>query len=129
MLINTPVSVGELIDKMTILEIKQARINDSGKLAHIDNELQHLSMIVAKHHLKTDKLKQLKAELKTINETLWDIEDDIRACERANDFSELFIELARKVYFTNDLRADLKRQINNVTGSELFEVKSYESYV
>ncbi len=129
MLINTPISVGELIDKITILEIKQTRINDADKLVHINNELLHLTAIVTQYHLQTDKLKQLKAELKTINKTLWDIEDDIRACERAKNFSELFIELARKVYYTNDLRANLKYQINSASGSELFEVKSYESYV
>lgn len=128
MVITTPVSVGELIDKITILQIKQQRICDSAKLQHINRELEQLLQTVQAHQLMSDTLTQLMTELKNVNEALWVIEDEIRACEKAKDFSDTFIQLARDVYFTNDKRAELKRQINETTGSALCEVKSYEDY-
>jgi dsDNA-specific endonuclease/ATPase MutS2 len=128
MIINTPISVGELIDKVTILEIKQQRISNPDKLQHINNELQQLMVIINDCNLLTTEVHKLKEQLKTINETLWVIEDDIRACEKAKDFTETFVKLARSVYFTNDKRADVKRQINVLTNSDIHEVKSYEEY-
>lgn len=128
MLITTPISVGELIDKITILQIKQVRIANTLKRQHIDKELQQLLAVIDDHQLMNDTLREFMQNLKTINEALWVIEDDIRTCEKAKDFSERFIQLARDVYFTNDKRAELKRQINEHTGSDLYEVKSYEEY-
>lgn len=128
MIITTPISIGELIDKITILQIKQQRINDVAKLKHVDHELQQLATTLAQQHLSSDELDGLMAELKKINEQLWDIEDDIRVCEKHQDFSDTFIQLARRVYFTNDQRAAIKREINELTGSDLCEVKSYEDY-
>ena len=128
MIITTPISVGELIDKITILQIKQQRISDAAKLQHINHELQQLVTTLAQQHLASQELNQLTVELKTINEELWVIEDEIRVCEKANDFSDTFIQLARRVYITNDKRAAIKRQINELTGSDLCEVKSYEDY-
>ena len=128
MIINTPISVGELIDKVTILEIKQQRVSNPDKLKHINNELQQLIAIINDRDILTTETLELKQQLKTINETLWVIEDDIRACEKEKNFSEDFIKLARAVYFTNDKRADIKRQINVLTNSDIHEVKSYEEY-
>lgn len=127
MLVSTPISVGELLDKITILEIKKERIHDQAKLLHINKELEALLDIVEEQGLnKTPKLTQA---LKEVNEALWEIEDNIRLCEKAQDFSERFIELARSVYVTNDKRAEIKRKINDATGSDFFEVKSYEDYL
>lgn len=128
MTISTPISIGELIDKITILQIKQQRINDVDKLQHVNYELQQLVTTLAQQQLNSLQLRQLTDELKHINEQLWVIEDSIRACEKAHDFSDNFIQLARRVYFTNDKRAMIKRQINELTGSDLCEVKSYEDY-
>ncbi len=128
MLINTPISVGELIDKMTILEIKRSRIKEDDKLVHIHTELGQLNTIIAEQVVHTDRLGRLIERLRQINAILWDIEDAIRACEKAQDFSDTFIQLARKVYMTNDQRADIKREINTLTNSALHEVKSYEKY-
>ncbi len=130
MLIQAPVSLGELVDKITILEIKKQNITDQEKLANVDNELQHLTSTLTK--ILSDKqmqeLQPLKQELLAINQQLWKIEDDIRDCERAKDFSDTFIELARSVYFTNDKRAEGKKRINIAFGSELIEEKSYQDY-
>ena len=128
MLIKTPISVGELLDKVTILQIKQAHIDDCEKLKHVQTELNQLSKIVEANSLMTPAVKTLMIDLKKINQALWNIEDEIRACEKNKDFSQTFIELARSVYMTNDKRADIKRQINILSGSELCEVKSYENY-
>lgn len=128
MVVTIPVSWGELFDKLTILEIKQARIDNQQKLVNINRELEALRRICGEHRLPDDPLQALIDELRRTNESLWDIEDDIRACERKQDFSDEFIELARSVYRTNDKRAELKLEINRLLGSELIEEKSYEAY-
>mgnify|MGYP003692101491 FL=1 len=128
MLLSIPVSVGEIMDKITILEIKAERILDTEKLANVTAELDTLRPLVTHDALNTASIKALVAELKDINEALWDIEDDIREREYAKDFGEAFIALARAVYVTNDKRAEVKKQINLATGSTLIEEKSYEDY-
>ena len=128
MLLSIPVSVGEIMDKITILEIKAERILDAEKLANVTAELDTLRPLVTHDALNTASIKALVAELKDINEALWDIEDDIREREYAKDFGEAFIALARAVYITNDKRAVVKKQINLATGSTLIEEKSYEDY-
>ena len=128
MLLSIPVSVGEIMDKITILEIKAERILDAEKLANVTAELDTLRPLVTHDALNTASIKALVAELKDINEALWDIEDDIREREYTKDFGEAFIALARAVYVTNDKRAEVKKQINLATGSTLIEEKSYEDY-
>jgi len=127
-MVRVPVSWGELFDKITILEIKGRRIEDGAKLANINRELEVLQEVSRVHRDEGGELDRLIVELTEVNETLWDIEDDIRACERSGDFSDTFIQLARSVYRTNDQRADLKLKINRLLGSELVEEKSYEAY-
>lgn len=119
------VSNGEIIDKLTIIEIKLERISDEAKLVNLRNEYKVLNEAAAKIISKEDKLYKA---LYTINCQLWDIEDDIRDLERTKDFGEKFIETARAVYFTNDKRSEVKKQINLKTGSKLIEEKSYEKY-
>ncbi len=126
--IEVPISVGELVDKVTILEIKSEKIADAGKRANIGRELDALSGVLAPLLAATPALAPLKAELRTINEALWRIEDDIRDCERQRDFGAAFVELARAVYHTNDRRAATKRKIDELMGSELVEEKSYAPY-
>lgn len=126
--INTPVSAGELIDKITILSIKGARISDPTQRANVLHELSLLEAVRDEALKKAPPLDDLAAELKKINEALWEIEDDIRDCERAGDFGETFIALARSVYRTNDQRAATKRAINLRLGSSIVEEKSYSSY-
>ena len=128
MAINILISWGELIDKITILEIKMDRIQDANKLENISKELQALRLIFNQGCSEPETIGQLKADLRTVNEKLWEIEDDIRKCEKEKDFSQLFIDIARSVYINNDQRAALKREINTVLKSELFEEKSYEDY-
>ena len=128
MQLQVPVSVGEVLDKITILQIKLAHIFDAAKRANIQNELDALRPLVAGDAFTTDKMQGLIAELRAVNETLWDIEDDIREKEAAKSFDTEFIRLARAVYVTNDKRAEIKKQINLATGSDLVEEKSYESY-
>jgi len=135
MVISVPISWGELVDKitileikMTILEIKMDRIKDAEKLANINRELQSLRLIFENGCAEPEKIGQVKAELREVNEKLWMIEDDIRKCEKEKDFSQRFIELARAVYINNDQRAAFKREINTILNSELFEEKSYEDY-
>lgn len=128
MAVTIPVSWGELFDKLTILEIKQSRIKDRQKLVNINRELEALRTISATSGGPGQALLELVVELRGINASLWDIEDDIRKCERDQDFSDNFIALARSVYKTNDRRAEVKRQINRLLDSELVEEKSYESY-
>jgi uncharacterized protein YukE len=126
--IKIELSVGELLDKITILQIKSERINDETKLENINKELQVLqSLWQASPYSSNDLEKNIQA-LKEVNEALWDIEDKIRDKERAQAFDDVFIELARSVYFTNDKRADIKKEINAKTGSELVEEKSYSDY-
>jgi hypothetical protein len=130
MLIEAPISLGELIDKITILEIKVANITDDAKLKNVRHELQILNNKVATllDTAGIAKLHPLKTALKDINQALWIIEDDIRDCEYAKDFGPKFIELARAVYVTNDQRAKVKKDINLAFGSELIEEKSYKDY-
>jgi hypothetical protein len=125
-----PASVGELIDKITILEIKQRRIADASKQQHIRQELEALLAVVQQHALgyPVGALAELGQQLALVNQNLWQIEDDIRDCERSNDFGPHFIALARAVYRTNDERAALKGRINAVSGSALVEEKSYAAY-
>ncbi len=126
--ISVEVSPGELIDKITILEIKLERIEDADKLANVKLDWETLSAARDAAIEPTGELERLSAELKQANESLWRIEDDIRDCERSKDFGDAFIELARDVYKTNDKRARLKREINELLGSTLIEEKSYASY-
>ena len=116
---------GELIDKITILEIKSARIRDGEKLRNVRKELETLVAARDRTILSPDGLAALTAELRSVNETLWDIEDDVRVCERDGDFGPKFIELARSVYKNNDHRASLKRKINELLGSAIVEEKAY----
>tara|TARA_B110000444_G_C18801116_1_gene577511 strand:- start:1221 stop:1607 length:387 start_codon:yes stop_codon:yes gene_type:complete len=128
MLIKIPVSVGELADKITILEIKKNKIKDKNKLENINNELKHLSIILAKKVKLDILMKKEIASLKKINLILWDIEDDKRKCEKNKKFGPKFIKLARNVYILNDKRAQIKFKINNLSGSNIIEVKSYDEY-
>jgi hypothetical protein len=126
--ITVEIAPGELIDKITILQIKTERMSDQAKLANVRVELDVLAKSRDAAIGKSAEMDRLTAELKKINEELWVIEDDIRDCERAKDFGTKFIELARAVYFTNDRRAQVKRQINELLGSRLVEEKSYAAY-
>ena len=128
MQLQVPVSVGEVLDKITILQIKLAQISDAAKRVNIQKELDALLPLVASDAFTTDQMQGLMAELKAVNEVLWKIEDDIREKEAAKNFNAEFIRLARSVYITNDKRAEIKKQINLATGSDLVEEKSYESY-
>lgn len=128
MQIYAEVSPGELFDKLTILDIKMERMADAAKLANVKKELKILSAIRDQHVKPSDDLSDLVKQLKTVNETLWVIEDDIRDCERRGDFGKAFIELARSVYINNDARAALKKKINTLLHSNLFEEKSYQAY-
>ena len=127
MIINTPISLGELVDKISILMIKKKNISDSIKLQHINKELEFLQKTLKKY-ISEDEINDFLQKLVNINSKLWDIEDDIRECERKKLFDQTFIDLARSVYFTNDERAKVKNDINKTFGSELVEVKSYEEY-
>ena len=126
--INTPISPGELVDKITILEIKKEFIVDSNKLKNINYEYNLLMKIYNDDISKTDGVDILKTELKNINLSLWKIEDDIRDCERDKIFDNTFVELARSVYFTNDKRSKVKLEINLLLNSSLVEEKSYKDY-
>ena len=127
MLINTPISLGELVDKISILMIKKKNISDSIKLQHVNKELEFLQKTLKKY-ISEDEINDFLQKLVNINSKLWNIEDDIRECERNKSFDQTFIDLARSVYFTNDERAKVKNDINKTFGSELVEVKSYEEY-
>jgi hypothetical protein len=122
------VPAGELLDKITILEIKEQRIRDPGKLAHVREELRHLASVRDRCTDPSDRLEELVAELRDVNGTLWSVEDDLRDCERRSEFGPRFIELARSVYHQNDRRAAVKRSINELIGSRLVEEKSYAQY-
>ena len=123
--IIAPVSVGELIDKITILRIKSARVTDSAKLHNVRHELELLENTQRECVPASAKLEQLTADLQHVNELLWDVEDDIRICERDADFGPKFIDLARSVYRFNDRRCEIKREINLMLGSSLVEEKAY----
>jgi superfamily I DNA and/or RNA helicase len=125
--IKIDIGIGELVDKITILEIKRTRIKSPEKLKNIEHELSLLNNVKAQL-IQTTESDLLEEALKQINEKLWDIEDSIRRCESKKQFDETFIELARAVYFTNDKRSDIKRQINQLQGSQIIEEKSYEDY-
>jgi hypothetical protein len=127
-LIQVPVSYGELIDKITILEIKSHQITDPAKLANVRTELDLLNATWAAHPAARTDITDERARLLAVNELLWDIEDRIRLRERAQAFDAEFIELARAVYFRNDERAAVKREINLKLGSQLVEEKSYQDY-
>jgi hypothetical protein len=126
--INVPISPGELVDKITILEIKKEFIDDINKLKNINHEYDLLMQIYSKDISKTDGVDSLKSNLKNINLSLWKIEDDIRDCERDKIFNERFVQLARDVYFTNDKRSKVKLEINLLLNSTLLEEKSYKDY-
>ena len=123
------VSNGELLDKLTILELKMSNISDDKKLINVKKEFNELNPLAKLlfEKFKDDLLIKYK-ELAHINSQLWKIEDDIRECEKNKNFGEKFVELARAVYFTNDKRSDVKKQINILTGSGFIEEKSYEDY-
>ncbi len=122
------VSIGELLDKISILEIKQEKIKDPEKLKFISNEHSILKKQLDDNVKSDDKIKDLFQSLKDINAKLWVIEDDKRQCEKIKDFGEKFIKLSRDVHFLNDNRAKIKLEINNYTGSAIKEIKEYTSY-
>ncbi|OUX38255.1 MAG: hypothetical protein CBE33_01090 [Candidatus Pelagibacter sp. TMED273] len=127
--IEIPISVGELVDKLTILEIKKEKIKDTNKLININNEYDKLSKLETKLKNKNEEeYTKLFNELKTINLKLWEIEDKIRILESETKFNEEFVELARSVYFTNDERFESKNKINKYFGSEFAEEKQYIEY-
>ena len=123
-IISVPISIGELCDKYTILQIKAEKISDVNKLNKIENEIRYLKPLIYQCKVSEDKLN----DLKMINEKLWDIEDKIRIKESHSVYDAEFIELARSVYITNDHRFELKSEINEVYKSDICEVKSYAKY-
>ena len=123
-----PASAGELIDKITILEIKLKNIVDPVKNRNVSIELEALSKCFEENIIQSNEIEQLKTNLKQVNSALWNIEDDIRQCEQAGEFGEKFVELARSVYRQNDKRAALKKEINIMLGSSIIEEKSYADY-
>ena len=124
-IINAPISIGELIDKITILEIKKNKLQNS-KLENVLKELSFLRKLMEKHQIEiTDNLF---SQLKEINLTLWNIEDQIRIKEKNKEYDNIFVELARSVYFTNDKRSEIKKRINRLSNSEITEEKSYAEY-
>ena len=125
--VNAPISVGELMDKISILKIKKKNITDEKKLSFINTELQLLASTL-NEAVQNNKINEFLDKLIEVNSKLWKIEDDIRLCERNKKFNQHFIDLAREVYITNDKRADIKLAINNHFGSTLVEVKSYIKY-
>ena len=124
-IINAPISIGELVDKITILEIKKNKLQNS-KLENVLKELSFLRKLMAKHQIEiTDNLF---TQLKEVNLKLWNIEDQIRIKEKNKEFDNIFIELARSVYFANDKRSEIKKRINRLSNSEITEEKSYAEY-
>ena len=124
-IINAPISIGELVDKITILEIKKNKLQNS-KLENVLKELSFLRKLMEKHQIEiTDNLF---TQLKEINLKLWNIEDQIRIKEKNKEFDNIFVELARSVYFTNDKRSEIKKRINRLSNSEITEEKSYAEY-
>ena len=123
------ISNGELLDKLSILELKLKNITDENKLINVRSEFEELSPLVQQiFKKKAVGINELYLKLSEINGNLWDIEDDIRQCERDKKFDSKFVQLARDVYFTNDIRSELKKEINILTKSGLIEEKSYEDY-
>ena len=129
MKINVPISLGELLDKISILEIKNEKIKDENKLNNITKELISLKKTLELLDLNNKELKPLYDKLKEINLKLWNVEDDIRILEKEGKFEEKFIQLARNVYITNDQRFEIKNQINISFNSDFVEEKSYEEYL
>ncbi len=123
-----PVSYGELLDKIAILQIKSERMRDPAKLANVRRELSALEQTWMAHPAAVQDIAKLRADLKAVNERLWVVEDDIREKERAQAFDDEFVRLARSVYFQNDERARIKREINAALGSAYVEEKSYADY-
>ena len=128
MKISVPISVGELFDKISILEIKKIKIKDKTKLQDINFELNLLKQILTRKRLNKKNNKEQYTKLFNINKRLWNIEDKKRSYEKSKKFDKAFIELARKVYLLNDRRAKIKNKINHISGSMIREVKSYEKY-
>jgi transcriptional regulator of nitric oxide reductase len=126
--IKVPVSPGEVLDKITILEIKSERMSDPDKVANVRVELALLQATWTDTIRDTREIQKLHAQLKEINEALWEIEDDIRDKERAREFDDRFIKLARAIYVTNDKRSRIKKELNQHLGSEIIEEKSYQDY-
>jgi hypothetical protein len=126
--IEAPISVGELIDKITILEIKSKHLKGSSQAGNVENELGLLRQIMQRAGLDAAKLQPLTEELRAVNAALWTIEDEIRACDAAGDFGPRFTELARSVYRTNDRRSQIKRLINISCSSEIIEEKHYTDF-
>ena len=127
MIVNSPISIGELMDKISILKIKKKNITDEKKLSFINEELQLLASTL-NATVQDNKINEFLDKLIEVNSKLWKIEDDIRLCEKNKKFDQHFIDLARAVYITNDKRSDIKSAINNYFGSTLVEVKSYTNY-
>ena len=127
MIINTPISLGELIDKISILLIKERKITDVKKIDLIHEELTLLKKTL-NEIINNNAINNYLKQLIDVNSTLWKIEDEIRDCEKNKKFDQKFIELARSVYITNDKRAEIKLEINNKFGSKIVEVKSYTKY-
>ncbi len=128
MKIDIPISIGELVDKITILKIKKIKVDNLEKLENINKELNSLQNIIKSLQLNPDSLNPLLKNLYETNLTLWEIEDDIRLLEKDKEFGEKFISLARSVYITNDQRFKIKNEINETFNSEYKEEKSYEDY-
>jgi hypothetical protein len=126
--IHVPVSPGEVLDKITILEIKSERMTEPEKVANVRAELALLQETWSQAVTEDDVIRDLHGQLKQINEALWEIEDDIRDKERVKEFDQRFIELARSVYFTNDRRSEVKKKLNLHLGSQIIEEKSYQDY-
>lgn len=126
--ISVPVSPGELLDKITILEIKAAQITDTEKLRNVKTELHLLTQVWKQSSVDNDRVQLLKQALKVVNQSLWEIEDKIRIKESRKEFDQEFIELARSVYLQNDKRAATKKEINALLGSRIMEEKSYTQY-
>jgi len=127
MIISAPVSLGELVDKISILHIKNINIKDEEKIKFIREELELLNQTLNKH-IANEAIQKYLDSLIEINSQLWEIEDDIRDYERNKKFDQTFVELARSVYFINDKRSEVKSEINKKFGSKIIEVKSYEKY-
>ena len=126
--ISSEISAGELLDKMSILEIKMDKIKDTNGLNEINKEYSILKLAKDTHIEFSDEIKKLYAEIKKINLKLWNIEDQIRICEKKKDFGENFINLARSVYLNNDKRSKIKSEINKLLGSNIKEIKQYADY-
>ena len=127
MIVKIPISLGELVDKISILLIKEKNISDEKKLSKVHEELSLLKKTL-NHKINDNNIKNYLNKLVEINTKLWKIEDDIRDCERNKKFDKIFIDLARSVYVTNDKRSEIKNEINKKFGSTIVEVKSYKKY-